>query len=125
MNVLIDTARVRPFLADHGVEPAAVREQLTAPLVASGAHPRTTVLDIDTSMGDGAQLGHTSTLYSGQAVPDGERWHGWGAGDGFGDVLVGAPDDRVSVNFEGRAYLYLGSATGCSPSRQTAAPFRI
>lgn len=35
-----------------------------------------TVLDIDTSMGDGAQLGHTSTLYSGQAVPDGRHWHG-------------------------------------------------
>ncbi|MER6101599.1 Pls/PosA family non-ribosomal peptide synthetase [Streptomyces sp. NPDC001832] len=35
-----------------------------------------TVLDIDTSMGDGAQLGHTSTLYSGQAVPDGQCWHG-------------------------------------------------
>src|SRR2546421_301844 len=35
-----------------------------------------TVLDINTSMGDGAQLGHTSALHSGQAVPDGERWHG-------------------------------------------------
>ncbi|OAH13655.1 Pls/PosA family non-ribosomal peptide synthetase [Streptomyces jeddahensis] len=35
-----------------------------------------TVLDIDTSMGDGAQLGHTSSLHSGQAVPDGQRWHG-------------------------------------------------
>jgi non-ribosomal peptide synthetase-like protein len=35
-----------------------------------------TVLDINTSMGDGSQLGHTSTLLSGQAVPDGERWHG-------------------------------------------------
>ncbi|MFJ9683945.1 Pls/PosA family non-ribosomal peptide synthetase [Streptomyces sp. NPDC101194] len=35
-----------------------------------------TVLDIDTSMGDGAQLGHTSALYSGQAVPDGQSWHG-------------------------------------------------
>ena len=35
-----------------------------------------TVLDIDTSMGDGAQLGHASSLHSGQAVPDGERWHG-------------------------------------------------
>ncbi|GAA1318371.1 hypothetical protein GCM10009647_048900 [Streptomyces sanglieri] len=35
-----------------------------------------TVLDIDVSMGDGAQLGHTSTLYSGQAVPGGQRWHG-------------------------------------------------
>jgi non-ribosomal peptide synthetase-like protein len=34
------------------------------------------VLDIDTAMGDGAQLGHTSALYSGQKVPAGERWHG-------------------------------------------------
>jgi non-ribosomal peptide synthetase-like protein len=34
------------------------------------------VLDIDTSMGDGAQLGHVSSLHRGQAVPAGERWHG-------------------------------------------------
>ena len=34
------------------------------------------VLDINTSMGDGAQLGHASALSSGQAVPAGERWHG-------------------------------------------------
>ena len=35
-----------------------------------------TVLDIWTSLGDGAQLGHSSSLHTGQAVPDGERWHG-------------------------------------------------
>ncbi|MEU6461238.1 Pls/PosA family non-ribosomal peptide synthetase [Streptomyces sp. NPDC046976] len=35
-----------------------------------------TTLDIDTSMGDGAQLGHASALHRGQAVPAGERWHG-------------------------------------------------
>ena len=35
-----------------------------------------TVLDIETSMGDGAQLGHASSLHAGQAVPAGERWHG-------------------------------------------------
>lgn len=35
-----------------------------------------TVLDIDTSMGDGSQIGHASALYSGQRVPPGERWHG-------------------------------------------------
>ncbi|WP_407555262.1 phosphopantetheine-binding protein [Streptomyces sp. Pv4-95] len=35
-----------------------------------------TVLDIECSMGDGAQLGHASSLHSGQAVPDGEHWHG-------------------------------------------------
>ncbi|MET0702926.1 MAG: Pls/PosA family non-ribosomal peptide synthetase [Mycobacterium sp.] len=35
-----------------------------------------TVIDIETSMGDGTQLGHASSLHAGQAVPDGERWHG-------------------------------------------------
>ncbi|MEV8479080.1 Pls/PosA family non-ribosomal peptide synthetase [Streptomyces sp. NPDC051173] len=35
-----------------------------------------TVLDIGTSMGDGAQLGHASALQSGERVPGGERWHG-------------------------------------------------
>jgi non-ribosomal peptide synthetase-like protein len=34
------------------------------------------VLDINTSMGDDAQLGHSSALHSGQRVPDGEHWHG-------------------------------------------------
>ncbi|MGW0394908.1 Pls/PosA family non-ribosomal peptide synthetase [Streptomyces sp. NPDC003042] len=35
-----------------------------------------TVLDINTSMGDEAQLGHASSLHAGQTVPAGERWHG-------------------------------------------------
>jgi non-ribosomal peptide synthetase-like protein len=35
-----------------------------------------TVIDIDTSMGDGTQLGHASSLHAGQAVPDGQHWHG-------------------------------------------------
>jgi non-ribosomal peptide synthetase-like protein len=35
-----------------------------------------TVLDIWSSLGDGAQVGHSSTLNAGQTVPDGERWHG-------------------------------------------------
>ncbi len=34
------------------------------------------VLDIDTAIGDGGQLGHASSLYSGQLVPADERWHG-------------------------------------------------
>ncbi|HEV2670486.1 MAG TPA: Pls/PosA family non-ribosomal peptide synthetase [Gemmatimonadales bacterium] len=34
------------------------------------------VLDIDTRMGDHAQLGHASALLRGQTVPAGERWHG-------------------------------------------------
>src|SRR5213082_1990578 len=44
------------------------------------------VLDINTSMGDGAQLGHASALQSGQAVPQGERWHG-------------SPAQRTEVNY--------------------------
>nr|WP_084143159.1 Pls/PosA family non-ribosomal peptide synthetase [Amycolatopsis taiwanensis] len=35
-----------------------------------------TVLDIWTSLGDGAQLGHSSALHMGQAIPTGERWVG-------------------------------------------------
>ncbi|MHA6616895.1 Pls/PosA family non-ribosomal peptide synthetase [Pseudonocardia sp. DLS-67] len=35
-----------------------------------------TVLDIWTSLGDRAELAHSSSLHAGQTVPDGERWHG-------------------------------------------------
>ncbi|SHL50814.1 non-ribosomal peptide synthetase terminal domain of unknown function [Pseudonocardia thermophila] len=35
-----------------------------------------TVLDIGSSVGDRAQLGHSSALHAGQSVPPGERWHG-------------------------------------------------
>jgi non-ribosomal peptide synthetase-like protein len=34
------------------------------------------VLDIDSAMGDGAQLGHASSLQTGQSVPGGASWHG-------------------------------------------------
>jgi len=34
------------------------------------------MLDIHTSMGDGSQLGHVSSLQRGQAVPAGSSWHG-------------------------------------------------
>src|SRR5438309_1173905 len=43
-------------------------------------------LDINTSMGDGAQLGHASALQGGQVVPAGERWHG-------------SPAQRTDVNY--------------------------
>ena len=45
-----------------------------------------TVLDINTSMGDVSQLGHTSSLHSGQRVRIGERWHG-------------SPAQRTNVNY--------------------------
>ena len=34
------------------------------------------VIDIDTAMGNDAQLGHASSLQSGQRVPDGKHYHG-------------------------------------------------
>jgi non-ribosomal peptide synthetase-like protein len=34
------------------------------------------VLDTNTAMGDDTQLGHASSLQSGQRVPDGQHWHG-------------------------------------------------
>src|SRR5881296_1226372 len=60
-----------------------------------------TVLDINTSMGDGAQLGHASALHSGQAVPHGERWHG-------------SPAQRTELN-----YLRLAPAP-CGPRRRAS-----
>src|SRR5207237_1563093 len=45
-----------------------------------------TALYINTSMGDGAQLGHASGLHSGHVVPGGERWHG-------------SPAQRTDVNY--------------------------
>ncbi|MFD2415618.1 Pls/PosA family non-ribosomal peptide synthetase [Amycolatopsis pigmentata] len=52
-----------------------------------------TVLDIWTSLGDGAQLGHSSALHTGQTVPAGERWHGSPAKRAETDPLaVGARD---------------------------------
>jgi len=50
-----------------------------------------TVLDINTSMSDGAQLGHASALHAGQAVPEGERWHGSPAQPTSVDYLRVAP----------------------------------
>ncbi|MCU1671307.1 MAG: nrps4 [Blastococcus sp.] len=47
-----------------------------------------TVIDIGTSMGDGAQLGHASALHCGQVVPAGERWHG-------------SPAQRTEVDYRG------------------------
>src|SRR5207247_4986707 len=44
------------------------------------------VLAIATSVGDEAQLGHSSALLRGQSVPAGERWHG-------------SPAQRTEVNY--------------------------
>jgi non-ribosomal peptide synthetase-like protein len=51
------------------------------------------VLDIDTSMGDGAQLGHASAVHRGVAVPAGQRWHGSPAEPTEVDYVRVAPTD--------------------------------
>ena len=56
-----------------------------------------TVLDIETSLGDGAQLGHSSSLHSGQAVPAGERWHGSPAQRTEVDYRAVVPTDGGSL----------------------------
>ncbi|WP_406733342.1 Pls/PosA family non-ribosomal peptide synthetase [Streptomyces sp. NBC_01794] len=56
-----------------------------------------TVLDIDTSMGDGAQLGHASSLHTGQTVPAGERWHGSPAQPTEVDYRTVGPADCPTV----------------------------
>jgi non-ribosomal peptide synthetase-like protein len=53
--------------------------QIETGAVTIGAHAfvgERTVLDIDTEIGDNAQLGHASSLYAGQRVPAGKHWHG-------------------------------------------------
>ena len=50
-----------------------------------------TVLDIDTAMGSRAQLGHASSLHSGQVVPEGQRWHGSPAQRGEASFLAVEP----------------------------------
>ncbi|WP_037356714.1 Pls/PosA family non-ribosomal peptide synthetase [Amycolatopsis orientalis] len=50
----------------------------TGPVVL-GAHAyvgEMSVLDIETRIGDRAQLGHASSLHAGQAIPPGQSWHG-------------------------------------------------
>ncbi|HEV2874720.1 MAG TPA: Pls/PosA family non-ribosomal peptide synthetase [Thermoleophilaceae bacterium] len=58
------------------------------------------VLDIETSMGDRAQLGHASSLHAGQAVPAGERRQGSPA------------EQRTEVDY--RAF----EQAGCGPARK-------
>ncbi|WP_313896457.1 Pls/PosA family non-ribosomal peptide synthetase [Streptomyces sp. GC420] len=56
-----------------------------------------TVIDIDTVMGDGAQLGHASALHRGVSVPAGQRWHG-------------SPAQRTDVSLPGIAPADCGTA---------------
>ncbi|WP_199841084.1 MULTISPECIES: Pls/PosA family non-ribosomal peptide synthetase [Actinomycetes] len=63
------------FFPTYRAERGVIR---TGP-VAIGAHAyvgEMSVLDVETRIGDHAQLGHASSLHAGQAVPRGQSWHG-------------------------------------------------
>lgn len=70
------------------------------------------VLDIDTAMGDGAQLGHASSLQSGQRVPDGRHYHGSPALECQSDCCPIAPMDCSMLRRALYAALQLASLIG-------------
>lgn len=71
-----------------------------------------TVLDIDTSMGDDAQLGHASSLHRGQSIPSGQSWHGTPAQPCDTDFRA----TRASSDSEAVAASAGASPANCEPS---------
>ncbi|WP_345702863.1 phosphopantetheine-binding protein, partial [Pseudonocardia eucalypti] len=56
-----------------------------------------TVLDINTWMSTGSQLGHASSLHPGQTVPPNQRWHGCPARPGRANYRTLPPIHRVGL----------------------------
>jgi non-ribosomal peptide synthetase-like protein len=67
------------------------------------------VLDIDTAMGDNTQLGHASSLQSGQRVPDGKHYHGSPAVETSSDYCT--VEGKNGATLRGVAYVSLILAT--------------
>jgi len=67
------------------------------------------VLDIDTAMSDNTQLGHASSLQSGQRVPNGKRYHGSPAVETFSDYCP--IEDKNGTALRGVIYVSLILAT--------------
>jgi non-ribosomal peptide synthetase-like protein len=64
-----------------------------------------TVLDIDTSLGDGAQIGHSSALYRGQSIPAGEHRVGTPALQSIDvDFRAVAPGTRAALRRVGYSF---------------------
>ncbi|MGH3672611.1 MAG: hypothetical protein ACRDSH_18580, partial [Pseudonocardiaceae bacterium] len=70
-----------------------------------------TVLDISTTMGEWAQLGHSSALHSGQSVPAGQSWHGSPAHPASTDNRRVAPEPCGAVRCD--AVPHAERATAC------------
>jgi prolipoprotein diacylglyceryl transferase len=112
---------VRPGCSLTGYRAVAGRIEIGSVTVGANCWVgQNSVLDINTSMGDGAQLGHSSSLQPGQVVPAGESWHGSPAEPAYLDHRGVAPArcgrPRRFVNGLGRltAALVLGAAFSVS-----------
>jgi non-ribosomal peptide synthetase-like protein len=67
------------------------------------------VLDIDTAMGNNTQLGHASSLQTGQRVPDGKRYHGSPAVETYSDYCMIEGKNHTTIR--GALYVSLILAT--------------
>ncbi|GLY65518.1 Pls/PosA family non-ribosomal peptide synthetase [Amycolatopsis taiwanensis] len=74
---LADGATVRKDVFYNGYRARAGMIEIGSVTVGRNVHVgEMSVLDIDTEIGDGAELDHASCLHTGQSVPAGERWQG-------------------------------------------------
>ena len=80
------------------------------------------VVDIDTAMGNDTQLGHASSLQSGQHVPDGKRYHGSPAVETTSDYC---PIESKRLRRIPQRFLYIGRTRGSVPGRRSGADFRL
>lgn len=74
-----------------------------------------TVVDIDTTMGDSSQLGHASSLHRGQSIPAGESWHGTPA-------QPCDTDFRASHDLAQAPPGSMTASNGCAPHPPTGTP---
>ncbi|HTF54329.1 MAG TPA: Pls/PosA family non-ribosomal peptide synthetase [Pseudonocardia sp.] len=79
-----------------------------------------TVLDIDTALGDGAQLGHSSSLHPGQSVPAGASWHGSPAEPCTANYRTVAPVPPSSARKAGYVLVQLLGVVLVAPALFTA-----
>ena len=78
------------------------------------------VIDIDTAMGDDTQLGHASSLQSGQRVPDGKRYHGSPAVETTSDYC---PIESKRFRRIPQRVLYVDRTRGSVPGRRSGCRF--
>lgn len=83
------------LLSCYRAEPGIIRTGRVT-LGADVVVGETTVIDIDTEIGDGGRLAHSSSLHAGQRIPAGETWWGTPGRRGGGDPAAGAPTARPS-----------------------------